>query len=94
VSHGSLNRCRPFSSKLDAARRSITGSFDLMSVPALAQTSPPYYAAIFTSQRTEGDQGYGDMAERMGEHAGHRELEGKHGASNRAGDGKAGLVCR
>lgn len=26
---------------------------------------PPYYAVIFTSQRTPGDQGYGDMAERM-----------------------------
>lgn len=26
---------------------------------------PPYYAVIFTSQRTPGDQGYGDMAARM-----------------------------
>jgi heme-degrading monooxygenase HmoA len=26
---------------------------------------PPYYAVIFTSLRTEGDQGYGDMADRM-----------------------------
>lgn len=26
---------------------------------------PPYYAVIFTSHRTEGDNGYGDMAERM-----------------------------
>lgn len=26
---------------------------------------PPYYAVIFTSQRTEGDRGYGEMAERM-----------------------------
>ena len=26
---------------------------------------PPYYAAIFTSQRTEGERGYGQMAERM-----------------------------
>lgn len=26
---------------------------------------PPYYAVIFTSQRTKGDQGYGDMANRM-----------------------------
>jgi heme-degrading monooxygenase HmoA len=26
---------------------------------------PPYYAVIFTSQRTAGDHGYGDMAERM-----------------------------
>ena len=26
---------------------------------------PPYYAVIFSSQRTVGDQGYGAMAERM-----------------------------
>jgi heme-degrading monooxygenase HmoA len=26
---------------------------------------PPYYAAIFTSLRTEGDRGYGQMADRM-----------------------------
>lgn len=27
--------------------------------------APPYYAVIFTSLRTEGDQGYCDMASRM-----------------------------
>jgi heme-degrading monooxygenase HmoA len=33
---------------------------------AIAQTpKPPYYAVIFTSLRTDGDGGYGDMAERM-----------------------------
>lgn len=26
---------------------------------------PPYYAVIFTSHRTEGDNGYGQMAEKM-----------------------------
>ena len=26
---------------------------------------PPYYAVIFTNLRTEGDHGYGQMAERM-----------------------------
>jgi heme-degrading monooxygenase HmoA len=26
---------------------------------------PPYWAVLFTSQRTGGDQGYGAMAERM-----------------------------
>ena len=26
---------------------------------------PPYYAVIFTSHRTEGDNGYGEIAERM-----------------------------
>jgi heme-degrading monooxygenase HmoA len=32
----------------------------------IAQTPPPpYYAVIFTSQRTEGERGYGDMADRM-----------------------------
>ncbi|EDM46970.1 antibiotic biosynthesis monooxygenase family protein [Marinobacter algicola] len=28
---------------------------------------PPYYAVIFSSHRTEGDNGYGEMAERMAE---------------------------
>ncbi|MEP5167843.1 MAG: antibiotic biosynthesis monooxygenase [Shimia thalassica] len=28
---------------------------------------PPYYAVIFTAQRTEGDFGYGAMADQMGE---------------------------
>lgn len=27
--------------------------------------APPYYAVIFTSTRTEADDGYGDMAHRM-----------------------------
>ncbi len=38
-----------------------------MSNPSsLAQTpEPPYYAVIFTSQRSDGDHGYGAMAERM-----------------------------
>ena len=30
---------------------------------------PPYYAVIFTSQRTAGDHGYAAMAERMAEMA-------------------------
>ena len=30
-----------------------------------AAPDPPYLAVIFSSQRTEGDQGYGAMAERM-----------------------------
>lgn len=37
-----------------------------MSEPKIAHTPPPpYYAVIFTSLRTEGDLGYGRMAERM-----------------------------
>ncbi|MHA7878903.1 MAG: antibiotic biosynthesis monooxygenase family protein [Saccharospirillum sp.] len=32
----------------------------------LANTpNPPYYAVIFTNQRTEGDHGYAEMAKRM-----------------------------
>jgi len=27
--------------------------------------APPYYAVIFSSLRTDGDNGYGEMAERM-----------------------------
>ncbi len=31
----------------------------------IAQTpTPPYYAVIFTSVRTDGDNGYAEMAER------------------------------
>ena len=34
----------------------------------IAQTpNPPYYAVIFTSIQTEGDDGYSEMAERMEE---------------------------
>jgi heme-degrading monooxygenase HmoA len=36
--------------------------------PLLAQTpSPPYYAVIFTSKRTEGDQDYNQMSEKIEE---------------------------
>jgi heme-degrading monooxygenase HmoA len=35
-----------------------------MSTPARTP-EPPYYAVIFTSTRTEGDDGYGDMSEKM-----------------------------
>ncbi|WP_440224380.1 antibiotic biosynthesis monooxygenase family protein [Dokdonella sp. MW10] len=37
-----------------------------MATPSIASTpEPPYYAVLFTSRRTEIDDGYGDMAERM-----------------------------
>lgn len=37
-----------------------------MSNSSFAQTpEPPYFAVIFTSQRTEGERGYGNMADRM-----------------------------
>lgn len=38
----------------------------MSATPGFARTpAPPYYAVIFTSRRTEGDHGYGAMAERM-----------------------------
>lgn len=39
-----------------------------MSAPGFARTPrPPYYAVIFSAQRTEGDHGYGAAAQRMAE---------------------------
>ena len=38
----------------------------MSAAPGLSETpEPPYYAVIFTSRRTEGDQGYAAMADRM-----------------------------
>lgn len=35
-------------------------------MPGPSQTpEPPYYAVIFTSIRTQGDNGYGEMADAM-----------------------------
>jgi len=39
----------------------------LFTMPAALTPEPPYYAVIFTSQRTAGDQGYGKMAQHMDE---------------------------
>jgi heme-degrading monooxygenase HmoA len=36
-------------------------------MPAATTPKPPYYAVIFTSQRTDGDNGYAEMARRMEE---------------------------
>ncbi|HEY5227438.1 MAG TPA: antibiotic biosynthesis monooxygenase [Opitutaceae bacterium] len=36
-------------------------------MPLAKTPQPPYYAVIFTSQRTEGEKGYGRMADRMEE---------------------------
>ncbi|MGJ4748930.1 antibiotic biosynthesis monooxygenase family protein, partial [Leptospira sp. SA-E8] len=33
--------------------------------PFASLPEPPYYAVIFSSRRTPGDAGYGDMAERI-----------------------------
>lgn len=39
-----------------------------MSAAGFASTPrPPYYAVIFSSQRTEGDNSYGETAQRMAE---------------------------
>jgi heme-degrading monooxygenase HmoA len=39
-----------------------------MSAPGFAKTpAPPYYTVIFSSLRTEGDRGYGETADRLGE---------------------------
>ena len=44
-----------------------------MELSGIAKTfEPPYYAVIFTSQRTEGDRGYRLMAEKMVELASHQ----------------------
>lgn len=58
-----------------------------MSTPAFARTpEPPYYAVIFTSQRTEGDRGYDVMAARMAELA--AQMPGYLGAESvRGADG-------
>lgn len=47
--------------------------------------SPPYYAVIFSSLRTEGDQGYGQAASRMLELA--REQPGFIGVESARVDG-------
>jgi heme-degrading monooxygenase HmoA len=36
-------------------------------MPLASTPQPPYYAVVFTSQRTEGDRGYAGMAQRMEE---------------------------
>jgi len=56
-----------------------------------AQTpEPPYYAVIFTSQRTKGDRGYAGMAERMEELAGGQ--PGYLGIESARSDGGFGIT--
>ena len=52
---------------LRALRRRLPLALGLReNMPSFANTpNPPYYAVIFSSQRTEGDQGYSAMAARM-----------------------------
>ena len=51
---------------------------------------PPYYAVIFTSLRTEGDRGYGHMAERMVELA--AQQPGFLGVESARTDGGLGIT--
>ncbi|MFA6544504.1 MAG: antibiotic biosynthesis monooxygenase [Limisphaerales bacterium] len=37
----------------------------MSATPIAATPEPPYYAVIFTSARTDGERGYGAMAEKM-----------------------------
>ncbi|NWA27209.1 antibiotic biosynthesis monooxygenase [Pseudomonas gingeri] len=57
----------------------------------IAQTpQPPYYAVIFTSLRTEGDQGYAEAAQRMVELAG--EQPGFLGMESARGEDGLGIT--
>jgi hypothetical protein len=59
----------------------------------IANTPPaPYFAVIFTSLRTEGDQGYAEAAERMVELA--RQQPGSSGWSRHGAMTGWGLPCR
>lgn len=51
----------------------------------------PYYAVIFTSIRTEGDNGYDEMADRMAELSANQ--AGFLGMEHAAGEGLAITVC-
>ncbi len=53
--------------------------------------TPPYYAVIFTSIRTEGDNGYGDLAQRMAELS--AEQAGFLGMEHAASDGLSITIC-
>lgn len=55
-----------------------------------ATPEPPYYAVIFSSQRTAGDQGYGAMAERMAQLA--SQQPGYLGAESARGADGAGIT--
>ena len=51
---------------------------------------PPYYAVIFTSQRTPGEAGYGETAQRMAEMAAAQ--PGYLGAESARGDDGLGIT--
>jgi heme-degrading monooxygenase HmoA len=55
-----------------------------------ATPEPPYYAVIFTSQRTDGDAGYGETASRMTELA--RDIPGYLGIESARDSGGLGIT--
>ncbi|MFE1443293.1 antibiotic biosynthesis monooxygenase family protein [Streptomyces sp. NPDC058739] len=59
-------------------------------VAPVAAYEPPYYAAIFTSVRTPGDDGYAETAERMGELV--REIPGFLGEDAARTEGGLGIT--
>lgn len=61
-----------------------------MTSPFAATPEPPYYAVIFSSQRTTGDGGYAAMAERMLELAARQ--PGFLGAESARGDDGFGMT--
>ena len=60
-----------------------------MSAPARTP-APPYYAVIFTSTRTEVEEGYGDMSEKMIEMA--AQQPGFLGVESARGDDGLGIT--
>ncbi|MFC5403303.1 antibiotic biosynthesis monooxygenase family protein [Cohnella soli] len=54
------------------------------------EMSEPYYAVVFTSQRSDGDNGYGNMADRMEELA--REQPGFLGVESARDASGAGIT--
>ncbi|MET9734209.1 antibiotic biosynthesis monooxygenase [Streptomyces sp. NPDC006458] len=59
-------------------------------VSPVAAYEPPYYAAIFTSVRTHGDNGYAETAERMAELV--REIPGYLGEDSARTEGGFGIT--
>ena len=63
-----------------------------MEVSGLANTpQPPYYAVTFTSIRTDGDNGYAEMAERMASLS--SDSPGFLGMEHAASDGLSITIC-
>jgi heme-degrading monooxygenase HmoA len=56
-----------FLSLREKPRRSVNSNVKNPMTPIAHTPKPPYYAVIFTSLRTPGDQGYASMAARMDE---------------------------